>query len=80
MIFKYLEEHAGKVLLNETTNPLNGRNSIGTNCTVIDSLETIEEIGSICGVRLKYLTTTLSFCKSKYFGPVQIVLDLFKVR
>jgi len=42
-------ENAGKVLLNETTNRLNGRNSIGTNCTVIDSLETIEEIGSICG-------------------------------
>ena len=53
LITKYLEENAGKVLLNETTNRLNGRNSTGTNCTVIDSFETIEEIGSICGVRLK---------------------------
>jgi len=43
------QENADKVLLNETTNRLNGRNSTGTNCTVIDSFETIEEIGSICG-------------------------------
>ena len=60
LIIKYLEENAGKVLLNETTNRLNGRNSTGTNCTVIDSFETIEEIGSISGVRLNYLTTTRS--------------------
>ena len=53
---KHLEGNADKVLLNETTNRLNGRNSTGTNCTVIDSCQTIEEIGSICGVRLKYST------------------------
>ena len=52
LINKYLKENADKVLLNETTNRLNGRNSTGTNCTVIDSFETIEEIGSICGVRM----------------------------
>ena len=59
LINKYLKENADKVLLNETTtNRLNGRNSTGsTNCTVIDSFETIEEIGSICGVRMNYLTT-----------------------
>ena len=82
LINKYLKENADKVLLNETTtNRLNGRNSTGsTNCTVIDSFETIEEIGSICGVRMNYFTTiTLSFCKSKYFGLVQIVLYLSKV-
>ena len=78
MIIKYLEENADKVLLNETTNRLNGRNSTGTNCTVIDSFETIEEIGSICEVRLKYLTTiTLSFLV--YFGLVQSILDLSKL-
>ena len=60
LINKYLKENADKVLLNETTNRLNGRNSTGTNCTVIDSFETIEEIGSISGVRLNYLTTTRS--------------------
>ena len=32
-LFKYLEENADKVLLNETANQLNGRNSTGTNCT-----------------------------------------------
>ena len=33
MIIKYLVENTDKVLLNETTNRLNGRNSTGTNCT-----------------------------------------------
>ena len=33
LIIKYLVENTDKVLLNETTNRLNGRNSTGTNCT-----------------------------------------------
>ena len=79
LINKYLKENADKVLLNETTNRLNGRNSTGTNCTVIDSFETIEEIGSICGVRMNYLTTiTLSFCPN-CFGIVHSTLDSSKI-
>ncbi len=64
MVIKYIEENADKVLLNETTNRLNGRNYTGKISTVIDSCETIEEIGSICGVRLKYLIA-ITFSKSK---------------